>query len=65
MAHYRLYCLDGTGKISTAEWLEADADENAIHSAKDLKKNVPCELWDRDRLVARIRAFEKDSATGS
>jgi hypothetical protein len=60
--HYRLYCLDGIGKISAAEWLAADDDENAIRSAKDLKKNVPCELWDRNRLVARIPAFEEDPA---
>jgi hypothetical protein len=30
MAHYGLYCLDRTGKISAAEWLQADDDENAI-----------------------------------
>jgi|GEM_PF-5476278 len=27
---FRLYCLDRTGKISAAEWLKADGDENAI-----------------------------------
>jgi len=65
MSHYRLYCLDGTGKISGAEWLEAHGDEDAIRSAKDLKKDVPCELWDRNRLVARIPALEKDPAERS
>ena len=29
MANYRLYRLDGAGKISSAEWLEAEDDADA------------------------------------
>jgi hypothetical protein len=64
MAHYRLYCLDGIGKISAAEWLDAADDDEAIQAATDLKKTVPCELWDRNRLVACIPAFSGDGPAG-
>ena len=52
---YRLYRLDGAGKIIAAEWVEADTDELAMAAAA---KAAPgggrsYELWDRNRLVAR------------
>src|SRR4029078_3009309 len=30
MGDYRLYCLDGEGRISLADWIEADTDDEAI-----------------------------------
>ena len=54
--HYRLYCVDGAGKITTAEWLEADDDGQALQIARDMGKAVACELWQRARFVARIGA---------
>jgi len=65
MAHYRLYCLDDSDKICSAEWLEAAGDDEAIQAAADLKKTVSCELWDRNRLLARIPAFGTAGAVGS
>jgi hypothetical protein len=53
---YRLYCLDGRGKITTAEWLDAASDEEALALARDARKPVPCEVWDRERLVGRVEA---------
>ena len=53
---YRLYCLDGAGKITTAEWLEATDDADAERQARDRKLGVASEVWDRSRLVARIEA---------
>ena len=53
---YRLYRLDGAGKITNAEWIEADADEQALHHAKMMVDGTPSfELWERKRLVARFR----------
>lgn len=57
MTHYRLYRLDGTGRIAAAEWLEAETDGAAIEASTALKKAWPCELWDRNRFVAKIPAF--------
>lgn len=54
MTNYRLYCLDGQGKITVAEWLEAADDAAAILAARGLGKPVSCELWLRDRMIERI-----------
>ena len=54
MANYRVYCLDGLNKVAAAEWLEADDDEGAIEQVKDRHDGYKCELWDGDRLVARL-----------
>jgi hypothetical protein len=59
---YRLYCMDGLGKIGRVELLEADTDEDAVHIAYEKKLPVTCEIWDRDRLVAQIPASLEDSS---
>jgi len=50
---YRLYRLDGAGKITNAEWIEADADEDAVRQAH-VTDGARFELWERDRLVAQV-----------
>jgi hypothetical protein len=35
LASYRLYCLDGAGKIMTAEWLEADSNTAALDQMRE------------------------------
>ena len=54
MPSYRLYRLDGAGKIASAEWLEAADDGHAERHARELRLDAPCEVWDRKRLVVRI-----------
>lgn len=54
MATYRLYCLDGVGKVASAEWIDADDDESALRETDGLRAGRPCELWQNHRLVARI-----------
>ncbi len=54
MPSYRLYRLDGAGKIATAEWIEAASDDEALRQARDLGRAGIYELWERNRLVARI-----------
>jgi hypothetical protein len=51
---YRLYCLDGMGKVASAEWIEAEDDAAAIDVAGTLSGGRACELWQNHRLVARI-----------
>lgn len=52
---YRLYCMDGTGRIDLAEWINASSDEDAIHEAKALKNgSLKCEIWQGGRLVAKL-----------
>jgi hypothetical protein len=52
---YRLYCLDARGHISMAEWIDAADDQDAIRQAQTLKQDAQkCEVWDGNRLVARL-----------
>jgi hypothetical protein len=54
---YRLYCLDGLGQISMAEWIDAKDDRGAVRQAQILKQDArKCEVWDGNRLVARLDA---------
>ena len=54
VATYRLYCLDGVDKVASAEWLEAEDDEAAIDAAEQAAGGRKCELWQGNRLVARL-----------
>lgn len=54
MGTYRLYCLDGIGKVASAEWIEAPDDEAAIATASRLRDGRLCELWQGSRLVGRV-----------
>jgi hypothetical protein len=57
MPAYRLYCIDGLGHVADLpEWIAADTDEEAIKLSSEMKHRLPCELWDRKRLVAKIPA---------
>ena len=58
MPNFRLYRLDGTGKISAAEWLSADDEAHAERLARDLQASTTVELWNRNRLVVRIPPAE-------
>jgi hypothetical protein len=54
---YRLYCLDALGRISMAEWIDAENDPDAIQQAQLLKRDaMKCEVWNGSRLVARLDA---------
>jgi hypothetical protein len=57
MPSYRLYCLDGAGRISLAEWIEAEGDEEAVAAARAMEHGArKCEVWNGDRLVAKLEA---------
>jgi hypothetical protein len=59
MALYRLYCLDGAGHISLAEWIEAGTDAEALAKARELKDGaLKCEVWDDKRLVGSLSHHE-------
>lgn len=55
MPSYRLYRLDGAGKIVSAEWVEAADDDAAAQEARERDLPVTCEIWERNRLVVRIK----------
>ena len=63
MADYRIYCLDGAGRIGFADWVEADSDDQAVAEARKLRPDAhKCEVWLKSRLVAKLNsdgAFER------
>ena len=57
MADYRIYCLDISGHINLADWIDADSDEEAIRKARELKPEAHrCEVWEKSRLVGKLNA---------
>jgi hypothetical protein len=54
LRNYRLYRLDGAGKIASAEWLSAEDDTEAARQVRDGEPQSTVEIWDRNRLVVRI-----------
>ena len=66
MPAYRLYCFDGARHIQTADWIEAETDEEALAKARAAK---PCasvrEIWLNDRLIGRIENYQSAIRTGS
>ena len=54
MRAYRIYWLDGAGKITSADWLEAEDDDSALSDIRFRKDPRPCELWEGRRLIGRI-----------
>jgi hypothetical protein len=53
LSAYRLYRLDGSGKIDTADWIETTADDAAVAEARARFPNGGFELWQGRRLVQR------------
>lgn len=54
MISYRVFSLDDAGKITKSEIVEASTDEEAVQHAGLLDMANHCEVWDRERLVARL-----------
>lgn len=54
MATYRLYCLDGVNKVASAEWIDAESDDDALAAAEQMRGGRLCEVWQNSRLVARL-----------
>jgi len=57
MTDYRLYCLNGpTNRITEAEWIVAETDEDAIREARQRRQMFNRELWLPGRRVAELPA---------
>jgi hypothetical protein len=59
LPNYRLYRLDGAGKIMSAEWIEAQGDEDALRDVRSRADSGSFELWDKSRLIERFRPPEQ------
>ena len=57
MAAYRLYALDGAGRINLADWIQAENDEEAIAKARKIEHGrAMCEVWLNNRLLCTLRS---------
>lgn len=54
MNTYRLYSVDRTGKITSAERLFAECDDDAVKIARALSRDCSCEIWKGHTFVAAI-----------
>jgi len=55
LSTYRLYRLDGAGRIEFADWIEADGDEDAARAARARLGDERFELWQGGRLLVTPR----------
>ena len=51
---YRYYCLDDAGHLHSAEWFEAENDEDAVAKVEAMHPDALCEIWHGGRLVAKV-----------
>jgi hypothetical protein len=59
MAEYKIYCLDGRGKITSApEYIEAASDHAAMALLRSRKLSVHCEVWSGNQLVGRVQPHQ-------
>jgi hypothetical protein len=54
LSEYRLYCLNESGRFTKSHDIDARDDEEALAKARTMKLPVLCELWSRDRFVAKL-----------
>jgi hypothetical protein len=54
LENYRYSCLDGTGHLPSAEWFHAVGDEDAIAQIEAKHADATCEIWQENRLVAKL-----------
>ena len=59
---YRVYCYDESQKVVTSEWLDAADDEAAIAEAEARGFATKCEIWEGNRLVAKLIEGERSGA---
>jgi hypothetical protein len=52
--NYIVYILNDAGRIRCAEWIAATGDDDALAQVRRLKPSAECELWQRDRRIARL-----------
>ena len=54
MGKYRVYRLDGTGRIRAVEMLDALNDHFALEGARAIAEVGGCEVWQLDRKVGQV-----------
>ncbi|HKX91859.1 MAG TPA: hypothetical protein VJM15_05465 [Sphingomicrobium sp.] len=58
---YRVYCFDAAQNTISNELLEAASDAQAIAEVEAKGFGSMCEIWDGDRLVARLEVARRQA----
>ena len=58
---YRVYCYDSTNQRLDADLIKADSDEQIIAKVEAGNYGTMCEIWDGNRLVARLEAERRQA----
>ena len=58
MSEYRVYCLDLEGRSVDVQVIDARDDVEAVEQARALEGLRQCEVWQRNRLIAKITEFQ-------
>jgi hypothetical protein len=56
MSYYRAYIIGQDGHFQSAVKLDSADDDAAIESAKQLVNGYDVEVWQQDRLVAKLQS---------
>jgi hypothetical protein len=55
MREYHLYCIDGNERIVGSYKFSDTGDSHAVKKARRLCGDYGVEVWERERLVARLQ----------
>ena len=58
---YRVYCYDSVQNVVSSDLIEASSDEDAIAQAQAAGFGTKCEIWEGDRLVAKLEAQRREA----
>jgi hypothetical protein len=58
---YRVYCYDAANRMLTGDLIEALDDAQAIAEVEARGFGSMCEIWDGDRLVARLEVERRQA----
>ncbi len=58
---YRVYCYDSVRNLVSSDLIEASSDEDAVAKAEAAGFGTKCEIWEGDRLVAKLEAERREA----
>ena len=65
MTEYRVYRLDGVSRETSAEWIDAKTDEEAVgHVQLNMRTSIKCEIWRGNRVVKRLEVLPSTDCEG-
>jgi hypothetical protein len=61
MRKYQVYSVDPEGRVLGNRVIEAASDDDAIFTARSMRRQFNTEIWHRDRRVGRIAGVPRVS----